>query len=115
MSDVIIEAWRPVPGRPTLRGYCRCRFDSGIAGGVIMDEIAIHYSADDGNTWCYPPARPMIGRDGNLVRDTSGKLRYVSIIEFPSARIRRDWCDGIIAALLRKYPNALLAAVESVP
>src|SRR3954452_855271 len=85
----VIEEFRPMV-RNTLRGFARVRF----ASGLVLNEIAIHVGGDDGRTWASPPARPMIDRDGVVMRDQrTGNVRYQS--------------DRIIRALRDRYPDAL--------
>lgn len=104
--SVVIEAWRPVI-KGTLRGFLRCRFESGM----ILDEIAVHVGGDDGRAWCSPPARPMIGADGTALRDPrTGKIKYCGLITFSTAHVRHSWQEQILRALELKHPEVLADA-----
>jgi len=103
-----IEAFRPLV-RNTLRGFVRCRFPSGL----VIDEIAIHVGAGDGRAWASPPARPMIDRDGAVMRDQrTGKVRYQHLIAFSTPRVRSAWSEQVIAAVRAQHPEALAIEEE---
>jgi hypothetical protein len=99
----VCEEFRPLH-RHTLRGFCRIRF----ASGLILDEIAIHVGGADGRTWCSPPARPMVGPDGVVMRDArTGKIKYCGLIAFSTAEVRDKWSRLVLDAVMRKCPTAL--------
>jgi hypothetical protein len=45
-------------------------------------------------------------RDGNVLKDTNGKIRYPPIVEFASREMRTRWSNSIIEALRTAPPEA---------
>jgi hypothetical protein len=102
MNDVTIEDFKRVT-KATLRGFVRVQFSSGM----IMAEISIHLGAD-GKPWASPPSRPMVDRDGTVMREpNTGKVRWQPLVSFTSGRLRNEWSRQIIEALLKQFPDAL--------
>jgi hypothetical protein len=76
-------------------GFFKAEFPSG----VIIDDIPILTS--DRGPWASPPSKPMINRDGVVLKDEAGKIR----IEFRSKEIRNRWSDAVIDALRAAHPE----------
>jgi hypothetical protein len=96
----VIEEFSPVT-RNTLRGLARVRTPSGM----VLHDVAIHQK--NGEAWASPASKPMIGRDGTIVRDTAGKVQYAPVVTFTSKELRDRWLAAVIDALLARYPEAL--------
>ncbi len=47
----------------------------------------------------------MISRDGVVLKDAKGKIRYVPIIEFSSKDVRNKFSDAVIAAMRATHPE----------
>ena len=99
MPDLKILDWRPMP-KGALVGFTKVEFPSGM----IITDICI-LSGDKG-TWASPPSKPMIDRDGHVLRDDKGKIRYQTIIEFSSKEILNKWSNAVIDALRAGHPEA---------
>jgi hypothetical protein len=56
--------------------------------------------------WASPPARPMVNRDGTVLKDDAGKIRYQSLVEFSSKAVRTAWSDAVVEALRAAHPEA---------
>jgi hypothetical protein len=95
-----IEEWKPVV-KGSLRGFAKVRLPSGM----VLNEVTVLVA--NGTAWASPPGKPMLGRDGNVMRDEAGKPRYSPIVTFSSKELRNRFSDGIIEALLQRYPDAL--------
>ena len=87
MTGVTIRDWRPV-ARGALLGFARVELPSGM----IISDVTI-LSGSSGH-WASPPSRPQIGKDGTVVKDDAGKIRYSPIIEFRDKVTRNRWSDG---------------------
>jgi hypothetical protein len=57
--------------------------------------------------WASPPSKPMIGRDGAVMKDDKGKVRYVPIIEFRDKDTRDRWSASVIDAVQAAHPSVL--------
>jgi hypothetical protein len=86
----------------TLRGFAKVR----LASGMIVHDVAIH--AGGGNkAWASPPSKPMIDREGHVLRDPDGKVRYVPIIAFATKEHRDRFSALIVNAVRETNPEAL--------
>jgi hypothetical protein len=74
------------------------------ANGCARDDLVAAVAQATGQP---PPARPMVDRDGTVIRDQgSGKVRYQRLISFATARVRDRWSDAVIEAVRAKHPEA---------
>ena len=99
MTAVVIEEWIQI-NRNTLLGFARARMPSGM----ILHDIGVYYK--DGKVWASPAGRPMIGRDGVVMRD-GDKVKYLPVISFSSKQARDGWSAAVLAALREAHPEAL--------
>ncbi len=90
--------WREMR-RGSLLGFARVEFPSGL---IISDVTILQGEA---GAWASPPSKPMIGRDGVVMKDSVGKVKYSPIIEFASKEIRNRWSDAVIAAMKVAHPE----------
>lgn len=93
-----ILAWVPVP-RNTLLGFAKVEFPSGL----IINDVTILAGAR--GPWAAPPNKVLTGRDGAIMRDENGKVRYWPIIEFRDKETRNAWSDSIIEAMRAVHPE----------
>ena len=99
MSAIQVRDWRPLR-KGSLLGFAKIEFPSGM---IIADVTVL---AGERGAWASPPSKPMIGRDGVVMKDDSGKIRYSPIIEFSSKEVRQRFSEGIVAALRAAHPEA---------
>jgi hypothetical protein len=92
--------WRPVQ-KGALRGFAKVQLPSGM----IVSDVTVLTS--DRGPWASPPSKPMVGRDGTVMRDDAGKTKYSPIIEFASRERRDQFSAAVIAALTDAYPDAM--------
>ena len=95
-----ILEWREVR-RNALLGFAKIEF----ASGMIVSDVTI-LTGPKGH-WASPPSKPMVGRDGAVMRDDDGKIRYSPIIEFVSKDVRNRWSESIIEAMRAAHPEVL--------
>lgn len=98
MADVKILDWREMR-RNSLLGFAKVELPSGM---VISDVTIL--SGEHG-PWASPPSKPMVGRDGAVLKDAAAKVKYQAIIEFASKDIRTRWSDAVIAAMKIAHPE----------
>ena len=100
-SNVTITEWTARTSG-TLRGFCTVQFPSG----AIFHECGIF--ASEGRWWASPASKPMIGRDGTVLKDEkTGKTRYSPVVSFSDKTVRNRWSDQVIAALHAAHPEIL--------
>lgn len=101
VPSIIVSDWKPLE-RNSLRGFCTVRFPSGM----IVADVTLHRSS--GKLWASPPSKPMLDRDGVVMRDAeTGKIRYSPIITFASKEIRDRWSAQVVEAVRRAHPEAV--------
>jgi hypothetical protein len=100
VATITIEDWKPL-NKGQLPGFTRVLLPSGL----IL--VGCPVGLNDKGAWASPPARPQIGKDGEVLRKSSGKIKYSPVIDFASREIRRRWSDAVIAALRASHPEAL--------
>ena len=87
--------------RNTLRGFAKVRTPSGI----IFHDVAIHRQADA--AWASPASKPLLNRDGQHIKDASGKAQWVPIVSFTSRELRDKFSTAVIDVLRIPHPDLL--------
>jgi hypothetical protein len=100
MSGVRILDWR-LRRKNSLIGFAKVELPSGM---VIADVTVL---TSEGGPWASPPSKPMIGRDGSVMKDANGKIKYQPIIEFTSKNVRDKFSHAVVEALRAAHPEAL--------
>jgi hypothetical protein len=98
--SVTCQDWRPL-AKNTLRGFARIRI---AELDLIVHDVAVHQKND--RSWAALPARPWV-KDGAVVLDDDGKVKYSPIIEFARVETRNAFSARVVQALLGAYPGAL--------
>jgi hypothetical protein len=75
------------------RGFAKVELPSGL---IITDVVIL---AGESGPWASPPSKPMLDRDGVVMKDDKGKIRYCPIVEFRSKDLREKWSTAVIEAL----------------
>jgi len=97
-TQIVIVDFKPVE-RGTLRGFATIEMRSGI----VMVDVAIGCS--EGTWWAAPPGKPLIDRDGVVLKNPNGKVRYAAVIDFRDTATRRRWSQQVIEALRAVHPE----------
>jgi hypothetical protein len=95
-ENIIVLDWRPCE-RNTLKGFCKIKVP---AWGLVIDGVAVHAKED--RKWAQLPARPQVDKDGNVIREDDGKIKYAKILEFDNKRKAWDFSDAVVEAVARK-------------
>ena len=56
--------------------------------------------------WASPPSKPMVDRNGVVLKDEAGKVKYSPIVELTSKEIRNRWSSAVIDAMRAAHPEA---------
>ena len=86
----------PAPNRPATA--------TPANGARINGSVTLHAYA--GKVWASPPARPWL-KDGAVIDETTGKPRYLSVVDFANHATRRAWSEQIVRATRSAHPDAL--------
>lgn len=87
--------------RNTLRGFADVRIEQMH---LILHELAVHEK--NGKAWAQLPSRPWV-KDGQVITDDAGRVKYTPLFEFDSAAVRTAFSDAVIRALLVHDRRAL--------
>jgi hypothetical protein len=98
MNTIKIRDWRPLR-KNRLLGFCKAEF----ASGLIIGDITVLTS--ERGPWASPPSKPMVDRNGVVLKDEAGKIRYSPFIEFTSKEIRNRWSSAVIQAMRAAHPE----------
>jgi DNA-binding cell septation regulator SpoVG len=91
--------WRGLR-KNSLRGFAKVELPSGM---VVADVTVL---TGERGPWASPPSKPMIDRDGAVMKDAAGKIRYVPIIDFVSKDVRNKFSAAVIEAMRASHPEA---------
>jgi uncharacterized membrane protein len=95
---VTCESFRPVV-RNTLRGFAEI---SMAEMRLTIRDVAVHEKGEA--HWAQLPAKPQV-KDGVLVRDATGKVQYVHIMDFDSRDVRNAFSRAVVR-VLERVPDA---------
>ncbi len=98
MSAVQIRDWRPLR-KGSLLGFAKVELPSGM---VLADVTIL---VGDRGPWASPPSKPLIDRDGMVIKDANGKTRYSPVVEFTSKDIREKFSAAVIESLRAAHPG----------
>jgi hypothetical protein len=66
---------------------------------LVLDGCAVHKKSD--RRWVALPAPPQLDRDGQAIRDESGKVKYAPCTWFADRTTSDRFSDSVLAALDR--------------
>ena len=78
-------------------------------GKLVMFDVML--LCTDGKAWAKLPSKPLIGRDGFVVKDASGRSRHSPVIEWADKGARDRFSAGVIQAFERQH-GPVAALVE---
>lgn len=84
----------------SLLGFAKVELPSGL----IINDVTI-LSGERG-PWASPPSKPMVDRNGVVMKDSNRKLRYTPIIDFVSKHVCSRFSDAVIKAVRATHPEA---------
>ncbi|MBL6079701.1 hypothetical protein JMJ56_16910 [Belnapia sp. T18] len=100
-AGLALIGWKPRV-QNSLRGFA----DVKLSSGLIVHEIVVH--AANGKAWANLPSKPMIGRDGQVMRDpTTGKPKYNPILEWTDRPTADRFSAAVIDLIEASHPGAV--------
>lgn len=97
MQLVLID-WKPFQ-KNTLKGFATIR----LGKSMKIRDVGVHEK--DGKRWASLPSKPMIGGDGTAIRDDSGKIKYVAIVEWMNREAGDDFSQSVVDAIEAAHPG----------
>jgi hypothetical protein len=96
-----LAGWKPRL-QNSLRGFADVKFPNGLT----VHEVVVHTS--NGRSWVNLPAKPMLGRDGQAMRDpTTAKLKYSPILEWADRATADRFSAAVVDLIEAEYPGAV--------
>jgi hypothetical protein len=102
---VTAVAWSPV-NRGSLIGHVDVRY-----GDVLFRGCPVLRSS--GRTWVGLPAKPMLDRNGHVVRSDDGKTRFQPMAEWPNRDVADQFSQAVLGSLIRQHGPDVLGGDES--
>jgi hypothetical protein len=100
-SGVTILGWKLVR-RGTLCGFSIVRIERI---GLVIADVAIHQKNQ--SRWVSLPSKPMLDATGAVLRDeTTGKVRYQSLLQWYDRKTADRFSRAVIEALQSDHPGA---------
>jgi len=99
MSVIQILQWKPLR-KGSLLGFAKIEMPSGM----ILSDVTVLQGGR--GAWASPPSKPLIDRDGMVLKDANGKIRYAPLVEFTSKEIRDRFSAAVIDGLRASHPDA---------
>jgi lipopolysaccharide biosynthesis protein len=98
---ITVRDFKPLH-RNTLRGFATIHINEMR---LEICDVAIHQKNE--SNWAQLPAKPMIDRDGVVLRDReTGKIAYATVLEFDNRAVRDAFSHAVVDAVLRALPDA---------
>jgi hypothetical protein len=96
--QVALLSWKSVP-RNSLRGFATIRLGKSLS----IKDVAVHCS--NGKRWAALPSKPLVGQDGNVMKDDRGKIKYVPLMEWLDRAVGDDFSNSVVEAVEREHPG----------
>jgi hypothetical protein len=95
-----LRSWTPRRSG-TLRGFASI---SVPAIGLELDDISVHVLGE--RRWANLPGKPMLDRDGNVLRDERGKVKYAAPLRWLTRGLALRFSERVVALVLEHNPGA---------
>jgi hypothetical protein len=100
-SAAVVEEFSAIR-KNSLRGFARVR----LASGLILIDVAIHVSGDN-KLWAAPPSKPMLDREGHVLRNVEGKICHAPMVAFATKEQRDRFSSLVVDAVRVTNPEGL--------
>ena len=97
---VTCTGFRPMQ-RNTLQGFATLRIPDIC---LTIHDVAVHQK--NASRWVQLPSKPQVDKNGNLIKDSSGKTRYSVLFEFDNDAVRKAFSARACAAIAEAEPDA---------
>lgn len=90
--------WRPLK-KNSLRGFATVR----VGKALKISDVSVH--ASNGKRWASLPSKPQINKDGVVLKDDSGKVKYTPIVSWTEKDAADRFSEAVIAAIESAHPG----------
>jgi hypothetical protein len=101
VAGISITKWAPLR-RTTLRGFAEVSFGPSL----LISDVCLH--SKNGMSWASLPSKPMIAKDGSVLRDAAGKIRYTPILSWSDKTAADRFSEAVVVALIQSHGEAVL-------
>jgi hypothetical protein len=101
MAGITLSKWTPLR-RNTLRGFAEVSFGPSL----LISDVCLH--TKNGRSWASLPSKPMVSKDGAVLRDGAGKPRYSPILSWTDKTAADRFSEAVVAEVIRIYGAAAL-------
>lgn len=95
---VALLDWKPMK-RNSLRGFATVR----IGKALKVSDVAVH--AASGRRWAQMPSKPQMDKNGTALREDSGKIKYVPMVQWTDRESADRFSEAVVAAVEAKHPG----------
>jgi hypothetical protein len=96
---IVCEKWTPRRSN-TLHGFCDVLLTETH---LRIHDIALHEK--NGKRWVSLPAKPQINREGLVLKDERGKVKYAPVLAFEDRATADKFSTACIAAVIERHPG----------
>lgn len=100
MTGFVVESFTPM-AKNSLIGFATVRAPSGL----VFHDVGVHRKNDSARASL--ASKPMINRNGFVMKDGEGRVRYTPVVSFSDKMVRTRWSNAVVAALEEQRPEAL--------
>ena len=72
-----------------------------LGRALILHDVMVLSS--NGKVWANAPGKPLVGKDGLVLKNDQGKVRYSPIVEWKDKESRERFSAAVIAAVEAKH------------
>lgn len=98
LMPVSLLEWRSLK-KNSLRGFATVR----IGKALKVSDISVHCS--NGKRWASLPSKPQINKDGVVLREDSGKIKYTPCVSWMDKESSERFSEAVIAAIEAQHPG----------
>lgn len=95
---VSLLGWKSMK-RNSLRGFAKVR----VGKALVLHDVTVHASGE--RRWATPSSKPQIDKDGAVLRDDKGKIKYAPVVEWGDRETADSFSEGVIEAIEREHPG----------
>jgi hypothetical protein len=94
-----VLGFKPVR-KNSLRGFASVK----LPNGLVINDVTIGESS--GKIWALLPSKAMIDREGRLMHDGGGKIRYAPVVQWGTDELRDAFSRRVADLVRQAHPEA---------
>lgn len=93
---VALLGWKPL-AKGALCGFAKVR----LGKYLVINDVPVLQS--NGRVWASMPAKPLVDRDGQPLRDAKGKQRYSPVLEWDGREASDRFSTAVVEAVQAEH------------